>query len=196
MGEPAIHPGEHNRSINFAAPPRAVGVAARHAQRSFICGPRRQIPLRRAPHWFFPARNIPDEAMADMIGGQIQFMCSNTPGALPQGGKVKAIALLARSRSQLMPELGTAHEQGLADVEANAWSGLFLPKGTPAAIVSKLNMAVSEAMDSNAVQNRMHELGATLVGADRRSPEYLQALVERETAKWGPPIKAAGISAD
>jgi len=137
-------------------------------------------------------------AMADMIGGQIQYMCSNTPGALPQiqGGTVKAIALLARGRSQLMPELATAHEQGLADFEANAWSGLFLPKGTPAAIVSKLNLAASETMDSKAVQDRMHELGATLVGADRRSSEYLQLLVEREIAKWGPAIKAAGISAD
>src|SRR5205085_1612472 len=78
-------------------------------------------------------------AIADMIGGQIQYVCSNTPGALPQiqGGTVKAIALLARTRSPLMPELATAHEQGLADFEAIAWSGLFLPRSTPAAIVSK-----------------------------------------------------------
>jgi tripartite-type tricarboxylate transporter receptor subunit TctC len=137
-------------------------------------------------------------AMADMIGGQIQYMCSGTPGALPQiqGGTVKAIALLTRSRSPLMPELATAHEQGLTDFEANVWSALFLPKGTPAAIVSKLNLAASEAMDSKAVQDRMHELGATLVSRERRSPEYLQALVEHEIAKWAPLIKAAGISAD
>ena len=109
---------------------------------------------------------------------------------------MKAIALLARGRSQLMPALATAHEHGLADFEANAWSGLFLPNGTAAAIVSKLNLAASEMMDSKAVQDRMHELGATLVGADRRSSEYLQLLVEREIAKWGPAIKAAGISAD
>ena len=51
-------------------------------------------------------------------------------------------------------------------------------------------------MDSKAAQDRMGELGATLVGADRRSPDYLKTLVEREVAKWGPPIKAAGISAD
>jgi tripartite-type tricarboxylate transporter receptor subunit TctC len=95
-----------------------------------------------------------------------------------------------------MPELATAHEQGLAGFEAIAWSALFLPKRTPAAIVSKLNLALSEAMDSKAASDRMHALGATLVAADRRSPEYLQALVEREIAKWGPPIRAAGISAD
>jgi len=137
-------------------------------------------------------------AMADMLGGQIQYMCSNTPGALPQiqARTVKAIALLARNRSQLLPELATAHEQGLSDFEANAWSGLFLPKGTPATVVSRLNIAASEAMDSKAVQDRMHELGTTLISADRRSPEYLQMLVEREIAKWGPAIKGAGISAD
>jgi tripartite-type tricarboxylate transporter receptor subunit TctC len=49
-------------------------------------------------------------------------------------------------------------------------------------------------MDTKAVQDRMHELGTTLVSPDRRSPEYLQMLVEREVAKWGPLITAAGIS--
>jgi tripartite-type tricarboxylate transporter receptor subunit TctC len=137
-------------------------------------------------------------AIADMIGGQIHYVCSNTPGALPQiqGGTVKGIALLARNRSPLMPDLATADEQGLTDFEAIAWSALFLPKGTPAALVSRLNLALGETMDTKTVQDRMHELGATVASADRRSPEYLQTLVEREIAKWGPPIKAAGISAD
>jgi tripartite-type tricarboxylate transporter receptor subunit TctC len=137
-------------------------------------------------------------AMADMIGGQVQYMCSNTPGALPQmqGGTVKGIALLSRDRSPLVPDLATAHEQGLPDFEATSWSGLFLPKGTPTSVVTLLNRAVSETIDSKGVQDRMQELGATLVGPDRRSPEYLRNLVEREIAKWGPPIKAAGISAD
>jgi tripartite-type tricarboxylate transporter receptor subunit TctC len=137
-------------------------------------------------------------AIADMIGGQIHYVCSNTPGALPQiqGGTVKGIALLARNRSPLVPDLATAHEQGLTDFEAIAWSALFLPKGTPAAIVSKLNLALGETLDSKPVQDRLHELGAMVATADRRSPEYLQTLVEREIAKWGPPIKAAGISAD
>src|ERR1700746_1377571 len=103
-------------------------------------------------------------AMADMIGGQIQYVCSNTPGALPQiqGGTVKAIALLARSRSPLMPELATAHEQGLADFEVIAGSGLFLPRSTPAAIVTKLNIALRGTVESKPVQDRMHELGATV----------------------------------
>src|SRR5262249_50725415 len=60
-----------------------------------------------------------------------------------------------------------------ASQPAIPWSGLFLPKGTPAAIMSKLNRAASEAMDRTAAQDRMHELGATLVSADRRSPRIL-----------------------
>ena len=137
-------------------------------------------------------------AMADLIGGQIHYMCSNTPGALPQmqSRTVKGIALLSRERSPLVPDLATAHEQGLADFEAISWSGLFLPKGAPAPIVKELNRAVAEAIDSKAVQDRMTELGTTLVDADRRSPEYLQKLVAGEIAKWGPPIKAAGISVE
>jgi tripartite-type tricarboxylate transporter receptor subunit TctC len=137
-------------------------------------------------------------AMADVIGGQVQYMCSNAPSALPQmqGGTVKGIALLSRERSALVPDLPTAQEQGLADFEAISWSGLFLPKGTPAPIVAQLNRALGEAIDNKAVQDRMHELGTILVNTDRRSPDYLQTLVRREIAKWGPPIKAAGISAD
>jgi tripartite-type tricarboxylate transporter receptor subunit TctC len=136
--------------------------------------------------------------MADMIAGNIQYMCSNTPGALPQmqSGTIKGIALLQRERSPLVPGLATAQEQGLPDFEAISWSGLFMPKGTPASIVAKLNRAVGEALDSKVVQERMHELGTTIVEADRRSPDTLQKLVEREIAKWGPPIRAAGISLD
>jgi len=136
--------------------------------------------------------------MADLIAGQIQYMCSNAPGALPQmqGGTVKAIAIMSRERSPVAPNVATAHEQGLTDFEAISWSGVFLPKGTPAPIVSRLNAALGEAIESKSVQDRMHELGTTVVDVPRRSPEYLKTLVEQEVAKWGPPIKAAGISLD
>jgi tripartite-type tricarboxylate transporter receptor subunit TctC len=136
--------------------------------------------------------------MADLIAGQIHYMCSNSAGALPQlqGNAIKGIALFARERSPLLPTLATAHEQGLADFEAITWNGLFLPKGTPAAIVSKLHDAVVQTMDTPAVQQRMHELGVSLVGPERRSPEYLQKFVVSEIEKWAAPIKAANISMD
>jgi tripartite-type tricarboxylate transporter receptor subunit TctC len=71
-----------------------------------------------------------------------------------------------------------------------------MPKGTPAAIVKKLNEATIEAMDNPVVKNRMQELGVASVAAERRSPEYLQKFVESEIAKWTAVIEAAGISTD
>ena len=137
-------------------------------------------------------------AMADVIAGQTQYMCSNTPGALPQieGGTLKGIAILAKSRSPLAPDLATADEQGLKDFEAVTWNAFFMPQGTPAPIVKKLNAAVIEAMNGKAIQDRMHELGSTLVAPERRSPEYLASFVASEVEKWAGPIRAAGISLD
>ena len=136
--------------------------------------------------------------MADLIAGQVHYMCSNSAGALPQieGGTVKGIALLARARSSLMPTLATAEEQGLKDFEAITWTAFFLPKGTPPEIVDKLHAATVQMMDTPALAERMHELGVTLVPSERRSPQYLADFVAREIEKWGAPIKAAGISAD
>jgi len=136
--------------------------------------------------------------MADLIAGQVHYMCSNSAGALPQieGGTVKGITLLARARSSLIPTLATAEEQGLKDFEAITWTAFFLPKGTPPEIVDKLHAATVQMMDTPALAERMRELGVTLVPSERRSPQYLADFVAREIEKWGAPIKAAGISAD
>jgi tripartite-type tricarboxylate transporter receptor subunit TctC len=135
---------------------------------------------------------------ADLIAGQVHYMCSNSASAFPQitGNTLKGIALLARERTPLMPNLPTAHEQGLTEFEAITWNGFFLPKGAPPDIVKKLNAATVQMMDAPALAERMQELGVTLVPPERRSPEYLQKFVEREIEKWAAPIKAAGISVD
>ncbi|MGB7830843.1 MAG: tripartite tricarboxylate transporter substrate-binding protein [Xanthobacteraceae bacterium] len=137
-------------------------------------------------------------AMLDLIAGQVHYMCSNSASALPQiaSNTLKGIALLARGRSSLLPSLATAHEQGLVDFEAITWNAFFLPKGTPAPIIKKLNDAVVEAMSTPTVGSRMQELGVDLVAPERRSPEYLQKFVESEIAKWAVPIKAAGVIMD
>jgi tripartite-type tricarboxylate transporter receptor subunit TctC len=137
-------------------------------------------------------------AMQDLAAGRIDYLCEIVTTALPQiqGGTVKGIALLAHERSPLVPDLATAHEQGLTNFEAIAWSALFFPKGTPAAIVQKLRDATVAVMDIPEVMDRLRETGNDPVAPDRRSPEYLQKLVEREIEKWAPVIKAAGVSAD
>jgi tripartite-type tricarboxylate transporter receptor subunit TctC len=112
------------------------------------------------------------------------------------GKQIKAIATLSRSRSPLMPDLPTAHEQGLTDFDVVTWNAFFLPKGAPAEIVKKLNDATSQAMDTPAIKNRMHELGITGVALERRSPEYLAKFVVDEIARWAGPIRANGLQVD
>jgi tripartite-type tricarboxylate transporter receptor subunit TctC len=137
-------------------------------------------------------------AMQDLIAGRIDYQCANVAPALGQieDHQVKAIAILGRRRTALLPDVPTAHEQGLTDFDAILWYGLFLPKGTPAAIVQQLNAAVIATMNTPSVQARMKQNGAELTAPDRRSSEYLGKLVESEIEKWAGPIKASGVTVD
>jgi tripartite-type tricarboxylate transporter receptor subunit TctC len=137
-------------------------------------------------------------AMQDLIAGRIDYQCANLAPALGQieDHQVKAIAVLGRHRTALMPPLPTADEQGLTGFDAVLWYGMFLPKGTPAEIVQKLNAAVIATLDTPSVQERMKQVGAELAASDQRSSEYLGKLVESEIVKWAGPIKASGVTAD
>jgi tripartite-type tricarboxylate transporter receptor subunit TctC len=137
-------------------------------------------------------------AANDLIGGQIDYMCLNIGGAMPliMGKQVKAIAMLSRSRSPLMPDLATAREQGLVDFDVVTWNAFFLPKGAPREVVEKLNAATIRAMESPATKGRLHDIGVTGVAPERRSPEYLAKFVVDEIARWAAPIKANGLQVD
>ena len=137
-------------------------------------------------------------AMRDLMAGRIDFMCDVVSTALPQirGETVKAIATMSNSRVSVLPNLPTALEQGVADVDADGWNGFFLPKETPAAIIRRLNAATADTLDTPAVRRRIEELGLFVPQPGERSPGFLAKLVLSELDKWGPPIKAAGVSAD
>ena len=137
-------------------------------------------------------------AMQDLIAGRIDYQCPDTPIAIPQihSKMVKAIAILTRDRSPGLPAQATAHEQGLTDFDASNWFGAFFPKGTPAAVVDKLNAAILTTINTSAVKARMEDIGADLVTRERSSPDYLQRFVEAEIQKWAGPIKDSGISMD
>jgi tripartite-type tricarboxylate transporter receptor subunit TctC len=137
-------------------------------------------------------------AMQDLIAGRIDYLCVDTPVALPQieSATVKPIAILTLGSSPSLPALASAHEQGLANFSATNWAGLFLPKDTPAAIVEKLHDATVAAMESPSVKAQMKKVGADLVAPERRSPAYLQKFVATEIEKWAGPIKASGLRAD
>ncbi len=135
-------------------------------------------------------------AMQDLVGGQIDFNCNVVSSALPQinGKLVNTIAMLSRARVAVLPDVPTAHEQGLTDFDASTWNGVFLPPRTPPEIVQRLNAAILEAMRTPAVQSRAQDIGASLVATDRRSPDYFASFVKVEIEKWGKTIRAAGIA--
>ena len=135
------------------------------------------------------------QAMQDLLAGQVDYQCPSLPTAMPQvaGKTVKAIAILSRNRSPSMPDLPSAHEQGLTDFDIPSWYALFLPKGTPDTIVRKLNAATVAAMDTPSMQERLKQVGSGLVAPERRSPEYLGQFVAAEIRKWEAPIKSSGV---
>lgn len=135
-------------------------------------------------------------AMTDLQSGRVDFMCEIVSTALPQieGGTVKALATLTKTRSPVLKDLPTADEQGMKDFEAYTWNAFFLPKATPDAIVTKLRAATIEAMNSPAVKQRLEQLGATLVTPERTTSDYLAGFVKSEITKWAAPIKASGVT--
>jgi tripartite-type tricarboxylate transporter receptor subunit TctC len=137
-------------------------------------------------------------AMTDLIAGRVDFLCDIITTAKPQvdGGTIKAIAVLTKTRSPALPNVATAVEQGVANLEAYTWNAFFLPKGAPAEVVKKLNEATLQAMKTPAVRAKLEGLGAVFVSDDRTTPEYLGKFVQSEIQKWAAPIKAAGVSVD
>ena len=135
--------------------------------------------------------------MQDLITGRIDHSCALAAAAIPQinSNSVKGIATFAKSRLPTLPDLATAHEQGLPDFEIVPWYAFFLPKGTPAPIVQKLREATIATMETAAVQEKLKQLGYTIVAPERRSSEYLQNFVTSEIKKWAAVIKAAEIVA-
>lgn len=137
-------------------------------------------------------------ATQDLLGGRIDFLCQAITAAKPQidGGAVKALALLDAQRSPALPNIPTAKEQGTDGLEAYTWNAIFLPKGAPPAIVSKLNAAAVQAIKSPDVRNKLTALGAQVVSDDRATPQYLASFLKSEIDKWAGPIKAAGVTVD
>ena len=89
-------------------------------------------------------------AANDLIGGQIDYLCGNLGAAAPliTGKQVKAIAVLSKGRSPLMPDLASADEQGLTGMDVTTWTAIFLPKGAPRAIVDKLKDVTQATMET------------------------------------------------
>ena len=139
-------------------------------------------------------------AMTDLLGGQVDIMCDQTTNTSTQieSGKVKAYAVttLKTLSTPALSKLPTLDSQGLKGFNVSIWHGMYAPKGTPAAVVEKVNAALKTALKDADFIKKQEALGAVVVTDARLSPAEHKKFVAAEIAKWGPAIKAAGQYAD
>ena len=139
-------------------------------------------------------------AMTDLIGGQVDLMCDQTTTTIPQieGKKVKSFAVTTPTRlsSPVLKDMPTMQEAGLKDFTVTIWQGLYAPKGTPAAVLKKLNDALKVAVKDPEFIRKQDAGGASVINDARNDPAGHKAFVMAEVAKWAPIIKAAGVYAD
>jgi tripartite-type tricarboxylate transporter receptor subunit TctC len=138
------------------------------------------------------------QAMQDLAGGRIDYFCALGAAAIgPLTNKTaKSIALLGRERSPLFPDVPSSQEQGLQGVDTYFWSGFLYPKGTPDAIVQKLQKATSDSLDTPVVAERLKNAGSVPVPPVQRTSDYFKKFVVDEIASWQKTIKASNISID
>jgi tripartite-type tricarboxylate transporter receptor subunit TctC len=131
-------------------------------------------------------------AVTDLIGGQIQLMITDMATGLPQvkGGKVKALGVSTSKRVSLTPEIPTIAEAGVKGYESTFWFAAYVPAGTPAPVIARLNDILSKANRSEAVKSFYASVGFEALGG---SPEDLRKFQAAESQKWGKIITAAGI---
>jgi len=128
-----------------------------------------------------------------MLAGQVDYECDPVLGTLSQvqAGTVKALAIAARKRSPLLPDVPTAHEQGLPEFDIAPFYAVFVPSGTPQVVVEKLANALYKGLNEAVVQKRLADLGADSLEQGRRGPKPLADLVRSETARLMPILRAA-----
>jgi tripartite-type tricarboxylate transporter receptor subunit TctC len=136
-------------------------------------------------------------ALNALLGGQVDYVCDQTVGVVPQIQEKKANGLVAavKERLPVIPDVPTSVEQGLPEFQATGWNALFAPKGTPKEIVEKVNAAAKAALKDENTRKRLLELGAELPDETGQAPEALAKLVSSEVDKWVPIIKNAGVTA-
>ena len=130
-------------------------------------------------------------ALQDVMSGQVPFFFSNGSSVvgLIKGGKVKAIAHTGKGRLESLPDIPPVSDT-LPGFEAYEWNGVFVPHGTPAAIVTKLNATLNAALKSPDVQSRFQQLN---IDSHPNTPEEFAAFVHEQMARWSKVVKDANI---
>jgi len=133
--------------------------------------------------------------LADLMAGQVQVLVSAVSTALPlvQGGKLRALMMMSDKRSDVLPDVRTAAEEGYPGLEMNYWVGFAAPKGTPLDIVNKLNHEINAGLLTPESLKRLKEMAFVPVA---NTPAQAAQLLESEIARWSELIKQQNIKAE
>jgi tripartite-type tricarboxylate transporter receptor subunit TctC len=131
----------------------------------------------------------------DLLGSQVDIGSDFMPTYIPlvAKGSLRALAVMAPERSDLLPQVPTAREGGFADLDAAGWFALMGPKDVPAEAVQRINAIVNAFLQSDSAKKQLAALGVRPVGG---TPDHLRARVAKELATWGPIVREAQISLD
>jgi putative tricarboxylic transport membrane protein len=137
-------------------------------------------------------RGDPD-ADTDLMGGRIDaaFNQAVLASSYIKSGKVRALVLAAPQRLAILPDVPSASEAGMPDLQVNAWTALFAPRDTPEPVIRKINTALRRALAEDAVLKRLSALGVDVPSPEQRTPVALKDLINSEFNKWLPLIQSA-----
>jgi tripartite-type tricarboxylate transporter receptor subunit TctC len=133
-------------------------------------------------------------ALVDLIGNQVQVLFDNLPSSAGhiKSGKLKALAVTSAKREPSLPNVPTVGET-VVGYEATAWFGVGMPKGTPPAIINRMNAAINRAISEPKTKERLAELGGALIVG---TPEDFGKTIQAETDKWAKVVRFSGATAE
>ena len=137
-------------------------------------------------------------AMNDLVAGQIDLIVDQLSNSINQvrAGTIRGYAVTDSKRAESATDIPTADEAGLPGFHMTLWSGLWVPKGTPKEIVTRLNAAAVEALNDPGARKQLENLGLQMPPRDQLTPQALGAWQKAEIAKWWPMIKAANVKVE
>lgn len=136
-----------------------------------------------------------NQALTDVISGQVQLYVSSVPSVLQQirTGKLRPLAVTSAKRVDDLPQTPTVGESGYKGFDAVTWFGFLAPAGTPKEIVTRLNAEFNKALQQPDLRKRLGEEGADPMGG---TPEQFAELIREDIARWGKTVKESGVHLD
>ncbi|MEO7339220.1 MAG: tripartite tricarboxylate transporter substrate binding protein [Caldimonas sp.] len=176
---------EHPGQVNYASSGNGSGQHLFAAQFASMAG----IKLTHVPY------RGSGQATTDLLGGTVPMAIPGTAGMVAhiRSGRLRALAVTGSARTPQLPEVPTLAEAGLPGYAAYVWLGLLAPKGTPAAVVARLNAEVKAALATSEVKTYFNDAGIEAVGS---TPEEFDAYFREERDRWSRVVKDTGAKID